>query len=266
MKPEPFSRSPLRRSFVPFLAALLGVLAGVWIGIQFVAPAARDARGTNEEFDFRVRDYLLRNPDVLIDVMRALEARASDEETGDLATALEESSQDIADDPAAPVGGNPEGDVSLVEFFDYNCPYCRLMLPIVRQLMENDPGLRIVFKEWPILGPGSEFAAKAALAANMQGKYLPFHEALMAGPGQANESRALEVAKELGLDLEQLRRDMESDEVAQALERNFAQARALRITGTPAFVVGSEIVRGAVDSTVLEGLIASARSADPSPE
>jgi protein-disulfide isomerase len=188
-----------------------------------------------------------------------MEARSAQAATDGLATNLADRTQEITADPASPVGGNPDGDVSLVEFFDYNCPYCRRMGPILRQMIENDANLRIVYKEWPILGSGSVFAAKAALAAHKQGKYLAFHEALMEGPGKADESRVLEVAKYIGLDIERLRGDMDSDEIIQAIDRNMALARALQITGTPTFVIGSEIIRGAVDMAALETSVATAR-------
>lgn len=250
---------------VPFIAALVAVIVGTWIGTQFVAPALQDTmttsiKSSDEELDRRVRDSLLRNPDVLVKAMQALEAQSAQAATDDLATKLEDRTQEITADPASPVGGNPEGDVSLVEFFDYNCPYCRRMGPILRQMIENDANLRIVYKEWPILGSGSVFAAKAALAAHKQGKYLAFHEALMEGPGKADESRVLEIATDIGLDIERLRDDMGADEVTQAIDRNMTLARALQITGTPTFVIGTEIIRGAVDLATLEASVVSARS------
>ncbi|MEX2647917.1 MAG: DsbA family protein [Alphaproteobacteria bacterium] len=260
----------LRLALVPFIAALVAVLVGTWIGVRFVAQGPQEgvlfaARDGEEEFDRRVRDYLLRNPDVLVEAMQTLEAGPARNETDDLAIVLRDRTEEINNDPASPAGGNPKGDVSLVEFFDYNCPYCRRMGPVLKQMIANDSNLRIVYKEWPILGSGSTFAAKAALAAHKQGKYVAFHQALMAGPGQANESRVLEVAEKLGLDVERLRRDMEADDIAGAVDRNMALARALRITGTPTFIVGSEIIRGAVDLATLESSVVSARSTEPTP-
>ncbi len=264
------SSSRLRLVLVPIAAALVALLFGTWIGDRFVAPAKQDilastTSGNDADFDRRVRDYLLKNPDVLVEAMQALEARTARNETNDLAIVLRDRTEEINNDSASPAGGNTEGDVSLVEFFDYNCPYCRRMGPILERMVENDPNLRIVYKEWPILGSGSTFAAKAALAAHKQGKYVAFHQALMAGPGQANESRVLEVAEELGLDVKRLRRDMDGDDIAGAIDRNMALARALRITGTPAFIVGSEIIPGAVDMATLESSVASARSTEPTP-
>src|SRR3546814_10830321 len=120
----------------------------------------------------------------------------------------------------SPVTGNPDGDVSLVEFFDYNCPYCRRVAPVVADAEAADPQLRIVYKEFPILGPGSAFAAKAALAAHRQGLYFTFHKALMQAGGRADESSVLAVAEDVGLDVERLKSDMKDPEIQAAIDRN----------------------------------------------
>jgi len=166
-------------------------------------------------------------------------------------------------DPASPVTGNPDGDVTLVEFFDYNCPYCRQVAPVVAEAEATDPQLRIVYKEFPILGPGSVFAAKAALAAHQQGLYFAFHEALMQAGGRADEESVLAVARDVGLDVERLRSDMKDPEIQAAIDRNLALAEALRITGTPGFVVGRRILRGATELETLQSLIREARTAAP---
>jgi protein-disulfide isomerase len=159
------------------------------------------------------------------------------------------------------VTGNPDGDVTLVEFFDYNCPYCRRVAPVVAEAEAADPQLRIVYKEFPILGPGSVFAAKAALAAHRQGLYFALHEALMQAGGRAAEDSVLAVAKAIGVDIERLEADMADPEVQAAIDRNLALAEALRITGTPGFVVGRRILRGATDLETLQSLIREARTA-----
>jgi protein-disulfide isomerase len=157
------------------------------------------------------------------------------------------------------VGGNPSGDITLVEFFDYNCPYCRRVAPTVTDLIEDDPNLRLVYKEFPILGPGSQFAARAALASRAQGKYSEFHETLMNAGRQVNEDSVIEIAREVGLDVDRLAQDMEDPAIEAAIARNLALANTLGITGTPSFVIGDEIVPGAVDRATLEGLITQAR-------
>jgi protein-disulfide isomerase len=158
------------------------------------------------------------------------------------------------------VGGNPDGDVTLVEFFDYNCPYCRSVAPVMNEAEAADSQLRIVYKEFPILGPNSVYAAKAALAAHRQGHYLAFHQALMQANGKADSNLVLAVAAEVGLDAERLKTDMEDPAIQEAIDRNLALAQALRITGTPGFVVGRQILRGAVDLKTLQQVIQEARA------
>lgn len=166
---------------------------------------------------------------------------------------------EIYDDPDSPTGGNATGDVTVVEFFDYNCPYCRLVAPTLEEIERTDPNVKFIYKEFPILGPGSEFAARAALASHRQGKYVVFHRALMAYDGRVAESATMEVAQTIGLDVQQLKKDMEASEIAAAIERNLALARTLRIAVTPTFVINDEIFRGAADLKAFQGVIAEAR-------
>lgn len=180
-------------------------------------------------------------------------------QTEELRVRLKERHAEIFADPASPIAGSPEGDVTLVQFFDYNCSYCRAAAPIVRQAKDADAGLKLVYKEFPILGSGSRFAARAALASRKQGRYEKFHNALMGNSGAINESSTLEIAERVGLDVDQLQRDMQDPAVMAAIERNLALALDLRITGTPSFVVGDEIVRGLVDLQAMLGFIAEAR-------
>ncbi|KAB2916384.1 MAG: DsbA family protein [Hyphomicrobiaceae bacterium] len=211
------------------------------------------------EFERRVRAYLLGNPEIIAEALQQLERRQQLAEATEAQGALKMHAEELLRDPASPVGGNPKGDVSLVEFFDYNCPYCRQVAPHMAKAEANDPKLRIVYKEFPILGPNSTFAAKAALAAHRQGKYVAFHQALMELKGPTAEKTVLETAGRLGLDLDRLKGDMADPAIEAAINRNLALARALRINGTPGFVIGKEIVRGAMDLATMEGLIQQAR-------
>jgi len=156
--------------------------------------------------------------------------------------------------------GDPDGDVTIVEFFDYNCPYCRQMTPIMAEAEASDPGLRIVYKEFPILGPGSIFAAKAALAAERQGRYVEFHKALMNADGRVDQALTLSIAEKAGLDIERLKQDMQDPAIQAEIDGNLELAQALRINGTPGFVIGDEILRGATDLSTMTGLIEAARS------
>lgn len=166
----------------------------------------------------------------------------------------------IFDDPDSPVGGNPAGDATIVEFFDYNCPYCRLVAPTLEEIERTDPDVKFIYKEFPILGPGSEFAARAALAAHRQGKYIPFHRALMASDGRVGESAAMEVAQSVGLDVSQLKKDMEDPRVIAAIERNLDLASSLRIWATPTFIIDEQVLRGAADLEAFHSVIAEARN------
>src|SRR5262249_29721791 len=146
-----------------------------------------------------------------------------------------------------------------VEFFDYNCPYCRQAAPTMEELKSADPKLRVVYKEFPVLGPNSTFAAKAALAANRQGKYLPLHKGLIQSRGKADQARVFDLANKIGIDVERMKSDMNDAAIAAAIEKNLQLALALRIGGTPSFVVGDEVVRGLADLNTLQSLIGEAR-------
>jgi protein-disulfide isomerase len=223
------------------------------------APSMSSKAAELDPFEQRVRAYLLDNPEVIMEALQVLQDRQRAAEAENLKQTIAERSDEILNDPAAPVGGNPSGDVTLVEFFDYNCPYCRRVAPTVSALEKGDPDLRIVFKEFPILGPGSQFAARAALASRKQGKYVPFHNALMQASEQVTEESVIEIAGTVGLDPEQLRADMQDPAIDAAIARNLQLANALGITGTPSFVIGDRVVPGAADLGTLQGLVARAR-------
>jgi protein-disulfide isomerase len=157
--------------------------------------------------------------------------------------------------------GNPKGNVTLVEFFDYNCGYCKRAMGDLLALLKSDSDLKVLLKEFPVLGEGSVQAARVAMAVRRQApkKYLEFHTKLLGGRGRANEARALAVAKEMGLDMARVRKDMKKPEVEQALRQDFALAQALGLNGTPSYVVGQEVVVGAVGLDALKQKISKAR-------
>jgi protein-disulfide isomerase len=173
---------------------------------------------------------------------------------------LNDRRSEIFDDPATPVGGNPHGDVTIVEFFDYRCPYCKQVQPALQALLEQDHKLRFIYKEMPILGPASVVAARAALAAQRQGKYEAFHAAMMGTKGQITEDTIERVAASVGLDVDWLKQDMAAPDIMQALRANVALANALNIHGTPGFIIGNRIVAGALDLDTLKNMIAAARN------
>ena len=212
-----------------------------------------------EEFEQRVRAYLLEHPEVIAEALQRLELREQAAQASAAKSVLKARADEILRDPNSPVGGNALGDVTLVEFFDYNCPYCRRVAPDVVKAEANDPKLRIVYKEFPILGPDSIFAAKAALAAHRQGKYAALHKALMETKGKVAEKTVLDAAAQLGLDMERLKADMADPAIQAHIDHNLALARALNINGTPSFVIGEQIVPGAAELATLERLIREAR-------
>jgi protein-disulfide isomerase len=239
-----------KSSILIALSLIVSTLAATFSGLALLVvmgflPPLRSP----PSFDAQARSYLLKHPEVLVKSIQRFE---------DQKQALLENKNEIFKSPLSPTGGNPNGDVTLVEFFDYRCPWCRKARPLLNEAIKADNGLRIVFKEWPILGSNSRFAARAALASHMQGKYEPFHQALMTSASSVNETSTLEIAKSIGLDVERLKRDMESEAVNSEIERNFALAKKLRLTGTPAFVIGEEILPGFVDLAALQQTLACA--------
>jgi protein-disulfide isomerase len=206
-----------------------------------------------------IHDYLMQNPDVLIEALREAEAKANSDADAKAAQVIRDRRREIFDDPATPVGGNPQGDVAIVEFFDYRCPYCKQVHPALQTLLDQDQKLRFVYKEWPVLGPQSDMAAHAALAARLQGKYEPFHAAMMATKGQISDEVVYRIAGSIGLDVDRLKRDMTNPEIDQALSANKALANALDLHGTPGFIIGDHVVPGAIDLDALKNMVADAR-------
>ena len=215
---------------------------------------------SDEEFNRRVREYLINNPEVLAEARDRLEVREKEARQRAVQSILKERGDELLQDPDTPVGGNAKGNVTLVEFFDYNCAYCRRVAPTMTKLVADDPQLRVAYKEFPILGPNSVFAAKAALAARRQGKYVVFHEKLMNQKGRFDQKFILLAAAETGLDIDSLKKDMESPEIASAIENNIQLARALGINGTPGFVIGDQIIPGAVGLRTLKAAVEQTRA------
>lgn len=207
-----------------------------------------------------VREYLLANPEVLVEALNEYQQRQKLAEEQSRQQAIGQRHRELTQDPATPVLGNPEGDVVMVEFFDYRCPYCKTVAGMLRDEVASDGNVRLVMKEFPILGPQSMQAARAALAAAKQDKYEVFHFALMTQPGDMSDVHIETVAGLVGLDIPRLRRDMKSNEVEEALARNIALAETIGIRGTPAFIIGKTLVPGAIDAETLRQIIAEERA------
>jgi protein-disulfide isomerase len=206
-----------------------------------------------------VRELLMREPEIVYQALQELQRRETAAQAERSKAVVLARKDDLFHNAASPVGGNPEGDVTLVEFFDYRCGYCRRVVNSVRQLVEQDDGLRVVFKEFPILGDDSVRAARAALAAERQGLYMPLHFALMAADDLSMQG-IMTVAAGVGLDTERLAQDMASPEIEAEIAANYALANELGIEGTPAFVIDDELVPGAVSQERLASLIDEARA------
>jgi protein-disulfide isomerase len=244
-----------RRAFVllTLVCAYLAAVSPPSLAASEITPEQRRA------IEAIIHDYLMQNPDVLIEALREAEAKANTDADARAVQVLRDRRREIFDDPATPVGGNPQGDVAIVEFFDYRCPYCKQVHPAIQKLLDQDRKLRFVYKELPVLGPQSDMAAHAALAARLQGKYEPFHTAMMAIKGQITDEVVYRVAGSIGLDVDRLKRDMTDPEIDQALSANKALANALDIRGTPGFIIGDHIVPGAIDLDALKNMVADAR-------
>jgi protein-disulfide isomerase len=215
------------------------------------------------EIERIVKDYLVAHPEVLQDVMSELEKRQTAAKAEQQTTGVREHKEVLFNSSHQVTLGNPHGDVTMVEFFDYNCGYCKRALGDMLQLLKTDPNLKVVLKEYPVLGPGSVEAAQVAVAARMQDKtgkkYLEFHQKLLGGHGPADKAHALAAAKEVGFDVARIEKDLGSDEVRETLKENLKVADAIGLDGTPSYVIGSDVVIGAQGYEALKEKVDAAR-------
>jgi protein-disulfide isomerase len=226
------------------------------------APAQTPSREAIEEI---VRELIRREPEIVLEALEAIDKRREAAQAQQARRALAERRRELENDPDAPVAGNPRGTVVVVEFFDYRCPYCKRMHEPMRQMLAADRDVRVVRRDLPILGPASIVASRAALASRAQGArlYEAFHDALMTARGNPDEAGVFRIARETGLDVDRLRRDMDDPRVASLLRRNADLAQALGLTGTPGYAIGEALVPGAVDLATLRSLVAEARTRAP---
>lgn len=233
----------------------------------FAAPKAASAQSFTDtqksDIEAIVKSYLIAHPEVLEEAMNELSKRQAAAEDQKHQESIAKNANTIFNSPRGVVLGNKDGDVTFVEFFDYNCGYCKHAMSDMLTLLKDDSKLKVVLKEFPVLGPGSVEAAQVAVAVRMQDKtgkkYLEFHQKLLGGRQAADKARALAVAKEVGVDMTQLQKDMQSPEVKATLEENFKLAEALGLNGTPSYVIGDNVVVGAVGLPTLKKDINGAR-------
>ena len=249
-----------------FLLMLAGglIAVGVLLAVQWTAPgrvvaAKTSAHGDAGAIGSMVRDYILANPEVLVEAMQEMEKKQENQRESVAQNAIRAYESELLRDSDSPVAGNPNGDVIIVEFMDYQCGYCKLVYNVVKSVVAADGNVKIIYKDYPILGEASRIAAYTALAAGRQNKYLALHNALMEFRGKLDRARVLEIAASVGIDMPQLNKDMEASEIKQVVERNLALGNALGVRGTPAFVIGKQLVPGAIDVDTLKKLLAEAR-------
>ena len=206
-----------------------------------------------------LHDYLLAHPEVVRDALIELQRREEVDQQASRQGAVAELHEYVATLPADYVKGDPKAGTAIIEFFDYRCPYCKAVVPRLDEVLAEDKGVRVVLIEFPILGDDSVFASRAAIAAKAQGKYLPFHDAMMAHKGSLDQDKILELAEDSGIDVEKLKADMQAPEVDALIRRHHELAERLGVNGTPAFVIGQELVPGAVDAETMKAKIKQAR-------
>ncbi|MCZ2076368.1 MAG: DsbA family protein [Bryobacteraceae bacterium] len=219
---------------------------------------AQEKSLSRAEIEQIIREYILQHPEVLIDSVRAHQQRertAAQQKSRDAVIAKR---RELFEDATSPVAGKPGAGVAIVQFFDYNCGYCRRVAPTLTKLLEQEQKVHLIFKELPILGPDSHIAAQAALAAAKQGAYIPFHQALMGLKSPATMAAIEETGRKLRLDIDRLKADMNSTEVRAILAQNQRLAREIGVESTPSFVIGNEVVPGAMDLAAFQALIAKA--------
>lgn len=245
----------MRRIFFPVLLAALLALG----------PASRadtQAKFTPEqraEIVSIVRQALAADPSILRDALEALQRDESNKEEAAARTAIVGMRDALVHNPGDPIAGNPKGDVTIVEFYDERCPFCRGMQPVEAELLRRDHNIRVVFKDIPILGPGSELAARAVLAAQRQDGFTKLRTALMAGTPNIDPEVIHAAALKVGLDWPRLQRDMADPAIQARIDANLKLARALHIDGTPTYVIGDAMLSGAVELADLQSAVAAAR-------
>ncbi|KZY52039.1 MULTISPECIES: DsbA family protein [Sulfitobacter] len=226
-------------------------------------PIAATADGMDED---RIKELVLEaireNPGIVFEAAQLFEQQQQALQAQAAAQVLDTEKATLENDPNAPVLGNPDGDVTVVEFFDYNCPYCRRVKPEMEALLAADPNVRVVYREWPILGDGSVFAARAALASRNQGKYEEFHWAMMQLKERAEEASILRTAENIGLDVAQLRSDMNGPEIEEHIQTSMRLAQSLGFSGTPSFVIGDSLAPGLIQADQMIELVDQARAAE----
>ncbi|MFZ4689664.1 MAG: DsbA family protein [Polymorphobacter sp.] len=226
--------------------------AGIGGAVLAAGSATSVATGDRAAIEKIVREYILAHPEIIPEAMTRLQNR-------EVTQLLESNRKEIETPFAGAVAGNPKGDVSVVVFFDYACPYCRQGHADVARLAAEDKNLRIVYRDFPVLSPASDEAAMASLSAAQQGRYVRFHDAMFETPGKVAHERTVAVVRAAGLNEMQTAKDLNAPALKAEIKKNLDLGRALGLTGTPSYVVGNRILSGAVGYEKLKEAVAAAR-------
>jgi protein-disulfide isomerase len=235
----------------------LVVLAALFLALPAVAADPALTPAQQKAVEEIVRKVLNDNPEIVLQAIQAYKAREEAAEEARIQQTLGEKRAELTQDPDTPEAGNPKGDVTIVEFFDYQCGYCKRVVPMLQEALKEDPNLRLVLKEYPVLGPQSLVAARAAQAAWKldKAKYMPFHTAMMNAKGQLSDDKIFSLAGEAGLDVAKLKKAMDDPAVEAALLRNRELGQELGINGTPTFVIGKILIPGALPKEILKDAV-----------
>ncbi len=251
---------PLGKTPMKHRAALFFTVTVLAAGLTLPAWAEAPSVPAQPALDQAIEQYIRSHPEVIEQAMQSLEGKRQRGEKLRIRQAIATHQEELLRDPASPVSGNVNGDVTVIEFFDYRCGYCKRVASAVTQLQKDEPGVRVVYKDFPILGEVSVFGARAALAARGQGKHQAFHEAMLASENELTQEEVLAIAQRVGLDVKKLESDLQAPEWQTAIDRNHTLAKLLGISGTPGFVVGGEVYPGALELADLKALVAKART------
>ena len=212
------------------------------------------------DLEKKVLEIIRNNPEIIMEAIKIMQAKDAKNKQEQADRNIKSNKQRLEDDKNAPILGNPNGEITIVEFFDYNCGYCRRAFKTIMNLIADNNAVKVVMRELPILGDASVFTAKASLASQKQQKYEEFHVALMNNRSRNTEKSVLKIAKKIGMDIDQLQLDMNSSFVLDHIEESQKLSESLGISGTPAFVFGEKIVPGAIDLQAMKDLVAQIAS------
>ena len=226
------------------------------------SPLAELTSSDTERLHKIIKDYILANPSVITQALQISRIRQQTRSLQSAAELLRSRHKELYDDELSLTNGVEDPDVTIVEFFDYRCGFCKKAHPVIKTLLAADPKIKFIYKEYPILGQVSHVATRAALAAHKQGKYLEFHNKIFSTAGRVTEQRIMQDAASIGLDINQLKKDMLDSDISEHVARNKDLARGLKISGTPTFIIGNQIIHGFANLDKMKQAVSTARKID----